>query len=165
MLADRADDADNKGNQTTVSTRFCDLEQCEVKLIMKNQNTVTYEIRGAIYSVYNELGPGLLESIYEGALLYELQNRGLNVKCQVPVKASYKGVEMDFGYRIDLLVEDDVIVEVKSVESLHDVHKKQLLTYLKLAHKSLGILINFNVAQIEDKINLIRVIDSSAQSA
>jgi GxxExxY protein len=126
---------------------------------------ITYEIRGAIFAVYNELGPGLLESIYEGALVHELRERGLELKIQTPLKAFYKGIEMDFGYRVDLLVENEVIIEIKSVETLHDVCKKQLLTYLKLANKRLGILINFNVAKIQDKVNLIRVINSSAQSA
>ncbi len=122
-------------------------------------NQITYEIRGAIFSVYNELGPGLLESYYVRALCYELESRGLTITTQIPVKASYKGKAMDFGYRIDILVNNLVIIEVKSVDLLHDVHKKQLLTYLKLANKKIGILINFNVARIEDKVSLIRIIN------
>jgi GxxExxY protein len=120
---------------------------------------ITYEIRGAIFSVFNELGPGLLESYYEQALCYELEERGLEVKTQVPVRASYRGRPMGIGYRIDILVNEEVIIEVKSVETLHDVHKKQLLTYLKLAKKKVGILINFNAAQIQNRINLIRIVN------
>jgi GxxExxY protein len=104
--------------------------------------------------VYNELGPGLLESYYERALCYELNDRGLSLQIQLPVKAFYKGRSMDLGYRIDILVENQIIIEIKSVEVLHDVHKKQLLTYLKLANKKIGILVNFNVARIQDKIIL-----------
>jgi len=77
------------------------------------------------------------------------------------VKASYKGKPMDLGFRIDVLAEDQIIIEIKSVEALHDVHKKQLLTYLKVTRKRMGILINFNVARIEDKVSLIRVINSA----
>ena len=122
-------------------------------------NQLTYEVRGAIFSVYNELGPGLLERCYERALCFELADRGIGFQTQIPVRMSYKNRPMDFGYRIDILVEDQIIIEVKSVELLHDVHKKQLLTYLRLAKKRIGILINFNVARIEDKVNLIRIIN------
>jgi GxxExxY protein len=120
---------------------------------------VTYEIRGAIFSVYNELGPGLLESCYEAALFYELESRGLNVLSQIPVSVSYRGKELDQGYRMDLLVDNQVVIEVKSVQLLHDVYKKQLLTYLKLADKRIGILVNFNTARILDKVTLIRIIN------
>jgi len=120
-------------------------------------NQITYEIRGAIFSVYNELGPGLLESCYEAALFYELQCRGLNVVCQVPVGVTYRGKELDQGYRMDILVENQVVIEIKSAETLHDVHKKQLLTYLRLANKRIGILVNFNTARIQDKVSLVRI--------
>ncbi len=120
---------------------------------------LTYQIRGAIFAVYNELGPGLLESYYERALRYELEGRGLTVETQVAIKASYKGNPMEIGYRIDILVNNEVLIEVKSVEELHDVHKKQLLTYLKLTSKKVGMLVNFNVARMENKVNLIRIIN------
>lgn len=120
---------------------------------------LSYQIRGAIFAVYNEVGPGLLESFYEAALCIELESRGLNVQRQVPVTPSYKGKAMEIGYRLDLLVNGEAIIEVKSVDELHDVHKKQLLTYLKLTGKRVGILINFNVARIENKINLIRIVN------
>ena len=122
-------------------------------------NDLTYKIRGAIFEVYNTLGPGLLESVYESALAMELIQSGLKVKTQVPLPVSYKENKLELGFRIDVLVDNTVIIEVKSVESLHDVHKKQLLTYLKLSDKKLGILVNFNVHKLEDKISLIRIIN------
>lgn len=108
------------------------------------ENQIPYKIRGAIFNVYNHLGPGLLESAYEQALLFELKKIELNVSSQVPQPLVYQDIKLDVGYRIDLLVENKVIVEIKSVESLIDVHHKQLLTYLKLSKLKLGILVNFN---------------------
>jgi GxxExxY protein len=122
-------------------------------------NEMTYKIRGAIFTVYNELGPGLLESVYEAALAYELREIGFNVQTQIPFPVIYKEIELDLGYRIDILVEKQIIVEVKSVEILHDVHKKQLLTYLKLSGLKLGLLVNFNSAKLIDKETLIRIIN------
>lgn len=120
---------------------------------------ITYKIRGAIFTVFKELGPGLLESVNEAALLFELRVRGLFVRSQVAVPVNYKDNHLELGFRMDLLVEDQVIVEIKSVDALHDVHKKQLLTYLKLADKKIGILVNFNSAVLEDKVSLIRIIN------
>ncbi len=122
-------------------------------------NELTYKIRGAIYTVHNSLGPGLLESVYETALIYELNLLGLQVKNQVGIPVNYNGVLLELGFRADIIVENTVIIEVKSIEVLHDVHKKQLLTYLKLADKKLGILINFNVSSLVDKESLIRIIN------
>ena len=122
-------------------------------------NDLTYKIRGAIFTVFNELGPGLLESVYEAALAYELNEIGLNARTQVPLPVVYKDVRLELGYRIDILVEDLIVIEIKSVETLHDVHKKQLLTYLKLSDKKLGILVNFNSAKLIDKESLIRIIN------
>ena len=116
------------------------------------ENELTYQIRGAIFDVYNELGPGLLESVYEEALVYELQERGLKVECQKEVPIYYKGNVLKTELRIDLLVEDQVIIELKSVRELQDVHFKQTLTYCKLLDKRLGILVNFNTASINDSI-------------
>ena len=126
---------------------------------MPELNDLTYVIRGAIFTVHNELGPGLLESVYEAALLYELQLQGLLVTSQVPVGIRYKEIELSLGFRMDLLIENTVIIEIKSIETLHDVHKKQLLTYLKLADKRLGILVNFNVSKLVDKESLVRIIN------
>ena len=120
---------------------------------------LSYKIRGAIFTVHNELGPGLLESVYEAALCYELTSSGLSVVSQVGLPVRYKDVQLELGFRLDLVVEAEIIIETKSIEALHDVHKKQLLTYLKLSGKKLGILVNFNVAKLVDKESLIRIIN------
>ena len=112
------------------------------------QNEITYEIRGAIYDVYKALGPGLFESVYEEALVYELEQRGLNVERQKQVPINYKGNILNSELRLDLLVEDSVIVELKSVEEMKKVFAKQLLTYLRLMNKNVGILVNFNTDDI-----------------
>ena len=119
-----------------------------------HENDIGYKVRGACFSVYNELGPGLLESAYEQALCYELKNQGLRVDTQVPIDVSYKGLSIGSGYRLDLLVESKVIVELKSVDRLSEVHHKQILTYLKLSNLKLGYLVNFNTDSLTD--NLIR---------
>lgn len=112
------------------------------------ENDITYQIRGAIYDVYKALGPGLLESIYEEALAYELEQRGLKVERQKPVPVHYKGIVLKTELRLDLLVEDKVIVELKSVDEIKPVFSKQLLTYLRLLNKKVGLLINFNTDNI-----------------
>lgn len=111
-------------------------------------NEITYEVRGAIYDVYRELGPGLLESVYEEALCFELEKRGLKVERQVQVPIKYKGNVLKTELRLDILVENEVIVELKSVEDMRPVFAKQLLTYLKLMDKRVGILVNFNTDDI-----------------
>ena len=115
-------------------------------------NEITYKIRGAIFSVYNELGPGLLESVYEAALVYELKKNGLKVESQVPIRVVYDNTILPVDYRLDLLVEDRVIVELKSVEEMKKVFHKQILTYMKIAGKHLGILVNFNTDDINSSI-------------
>jgi len=122
-------------------------------------NDLTYKIRGAIFKVHSSLGPGLLESVYEVALAYELMQLGLKVASQVGLPVNYNNIKLELGFRIDIIVEDSVIIEVKSVEALHDVHKKQMLTYLKLSGKKIGILVNFNVSTLKDKESLIRIIN------
>lgn len=119
------------------------------------ENDITYAIRGAAFKVHSTLGPGLLESVYETALAYELRKEGLDVKTQVGVPMIYEEIKMEVGFRMDILVNDKVIVEVKSVDSLMDVHHKQLLTYLKLSDKRLGLLINFNTSLLKDSITRI----------
>jgi GxxExxY protein len=123
------------------------------------ENDISYKIRGAIFEVHRTLGPGLLESVYEAALAHELRLMELNIHTQMGLPVHYKEQKLDLGFRIDILVEELVIIEIKSIETLHDVHKKQLLTYLKLSGKKLGILVNFNVAKLVDKENLIRIIN------
>lgn len=116
------------------------------------EDDISYQIRGAIYDVYNGLGAGLLESVYQNALELELINRRLLVQKEVPVPVYYKGIQMELGFRLDLLVENKVIIEIKSVENLADVHHKQVLTYLKITGLKLGVLVNFNVAKINTGI-------------
>lgn len=118
-------------------------------------NELTYEIRGAIFDVYNELGPGLLESVYEEALVFELQERGLEVERQLEVPIIYKDCELKTSLRLDLLVNNQVIVELKSVEDMKPVFAKQLLTYLKLMDKRVGLLVNFNTSNIREGIKRI----------
>lgn len=102
---------------------------------------MSFKIRGAIFKVYNNLGPGLLESVYEATLAYELKKEGLKIRTQVALPVIYNEVQLDLGFRIDILVEELVIIEIKSIEVLHEVHHKQVLTYLKLTGKKLGILV------------------------
>lgn len=116
------------------------------------ENDISYIIRGAIFKVYNALGPGLLESAYEAVLAYELRKEGLKVSVQVALPLVYEDVMMDVGYKIDILVEDKVVIEIKSVESLIEVHHKQVITYLKLSNNKLGILVNFNCEHIDKSI-------------
>ena len=113
-------------------------------------NEITYEIRGAIYDVYKNLGPGLLESVYEEALVYELEKRGLKVERQKEVPINYDGHVLKTQLRLDLLVEDRVIVELKSVKEMQDVFWKQTRTYLRLLDLKVGILVNFNTDNILD---------------
>ena len=118
-------------------------------------NELAYQIRGAIYDVYKALGPGLLESVYEEALVFELEQRGLKVERQKVVPIIYKGNCLKTELRLDLLVEDQVIVELKSVEEMKKVYAKQLLTYLRLMDKRLGLLVNFNTDNILTSIHRI----------
>jgi GxxExxY protein len=109
-----------------------------------NENEISYLIRGAAFKVYHKIGPGLLESAYEQALVHELKLIGLEVGNQIGVPFIYDEIQIDVGYRLDIIVNDKVIIEVKSVENLAELHHKQLLTYLRLTGKKLGLLINFN---------------------
>lgn len=119
------------------------------------ENEISHEVIGAALDLHGNLGPGLLESAYECALMFELAQRGLDVRCQVPMPLIYKSVKLDQGYRLDLLVEDKVIVELKSVECLAPVHYAQLLTYLRLSDKRLGLLINFNSKLLKHGIHRV----------
>jgi GxxExxY protein len=117
-----------------------------------HENEVSFYIRKAIFKVYNGIGPGLFESVYLKVLAYELNQLGLKTAIEVPLPLIYESIKFEAGFRIDLLVEDSVIVEVKSVEQLADIHHKQILTYLRLSGLKLGILINFNVVDLETGI-------------
>jgi len=120
-----------------------------------NENEISKKVIGAAIEVHRHLGPGLLESAYEAALLKELQLQRIKALHQVELPVEYKGIKCDIGYRIDLLVEDKVIIELKSVKSLDEVHMAQILTYLKLVDKRLGLLINFNVTVLKDGIKRV----------
>jgi GxxExxY protein len=117
-------------------------------------NTISRQVLDAAFRVHNALGPGLLESAYVACLAHELRKTGLQVRTEVPVAVVYDGVQLtDVGYRMDLLVEEQFVVEVKSVEALAPVHHAQLISYLKLSNRRLGLLINFNVAHLVDGIS------------
>ncbi len=116
------------------------------------ENDISYLIRGAIYKVFNSLGPGLLESTYEAAMKHELEESGLSVQDQVPLPLVYNNIKLSVGYRIDLLIDNKVIVEIKSIEAINEIHHKQLLTYLRLSGMKLGILVNFNCTEIGKSI-------------
>jgi len=113
---------------------------------------LTGEIHGAAIEVHKEIGPGLLESAYEECLCRELSLRGLSFQRQVPLPVAYKGVKLDCGYKLDLVVEDKVILELKSVRQIEPIHEARLLTYLRLSGKKVGLLMNFNTAVMKDGI-------------
>ena len=122
-----------------------------------HENEISKEILNSAFKVHTALGPGLLESAYQECLFYELKKCGLRVEKEKPLPLVYEDVKMDIGYRVDLLVEDKVIVELKSVENLNDVHLAQILTYLKLSDCKLGLLMNFNVKSL--KLGIRRVVN------
>jgi GxxExxY protein len=115
-------------------------------------NQITHEILDSSYKIHTALGPGLLESAYKTCLAFELRKKGLKVEEEKPVPVVYNEVKLDCGYRMDLLVEDMVVVELKTVDCFHDVHIAQVLTHLKFGHKKVGLLINFNVKSLKDGI-------------
>ncbi len=120
-----------------------------------NENEIAKIIVDAAFQIHKRLGPGLLETVYEVVLAHDLKRRGLKVKRQVPVPIIYDDIKFDEGFRADLIVEEKIIVELKSVEKVIPVHKKQLLTYLRLADKRLGLLINFGSELIRDGISRV----------
>ena len=119
------------------------------------ENQIATKILDVAFPLHRTLGPGLLESVYEQTLAYDLNEKGLKVVNQFPVPLKYKEIKFDAGYRLDLLVEDKVIIEIKSIETLAPVHFAQTLTYLRLADKKLGLLINFNTKYLKDGIHRI----------
>ncbi len=123
--------------------------------ISKDTEEIAKIILDAAYQVHTALGPGLLESVYEACLVYELRLKNIKVKSQLSLPVIYKGIEVDSGYRLDILVEDCVIVEIKSSDIITPVHCAQLLTYLKLTNIRLGLLLNFNVVHLRNGIKRI----------
>lgn len=122
------------------------------------QNEITHSILNAAYRVHTELGPGLLESAYENCLAYELRQDGIFVETQKPLPLVYKEVKLECGYRVDLFVEKEVVVEIKATDGINDLHLAQTLTYLKLLNKEIGMILNFNVKSLKQGIK--RVINS-----
>ena len=122
---------------------------------MSDKNSLSYKVIGCAMEVHKHLGPGLLESTYEKALIQELTLNGIPVQSQLEVQVNYKGMNISVGFRLDLLVNDELIVELKSVEELKPIHHKQLLTYLKLTNKQVGLLINFNTVSLTDGIKRV----------
>jgi len=122
-----------------------------------HENEIAKLVLDSAFKIHTETGPGLLESVYEELLAYELGKIGLSVKRQVGIPLMHESVKMEIGFRADLIVEGKVIIELKSIEAILDVHKKQLLTYLKLSGLKLGLLINFNVSLLKDGI--VRIVN------
>jgi len=119
------------------------------------QNKITHNILNAAYRVHTELGPGLLESAYENCLAYELEQDGLHVETQKPLPLVYKEVKLECGYRVDLFVENEVVVEIKATDGINDLHLAQTLTYLKLLNKEIGLILNFNVKSLKQGIKRV----------
>jgi len=120
-------------------------------------NEITNNIIGCAIEVHRNLGPGLLESAYEECFAYELTRKGLNFKRQSPTPVVYKEIKLECGYRIDILVENSVVIELKVVDTINPVHEAQILTYMKFAKKSIGLLINFNVTVLKNGIKRYRI--------
>lgn len=128
----------------------------EKKCTIMEFNEITEKIIGCAIEVHKQLGPGLLESAYEECLAYELNNLGLKIERQKAVPVVYKNIKLDCGYRLDILVEDLVIIELKTVDILNPVHEAQILTYMKFARKNIGLLINFNVTLLKNGLKRYR---------
>ena len=120
-----------------------------------NENELSKIVVDCIFKVHKNIGPGLLESAYEECLFYELSKTGLHIERQKPLPLFYETIKMEIGYRLDFLVDNKLVIEVKAVEALNDVHKAQVITYLKLSGCKLGLLVNFNVVLIKDGIKRI----------
>jgi len=134
---------------------FTNLKFTFSKFLSMTENEISYKIIGCALDIHKALGPGLLESVYESALAFDLQAMGLEVKTQIPMPLVYKSIKLEVGYRIDIVVEERVIVEIKSVETLAQVHYAQVLNYLKLSGKKLGLLINFNTPVLKEGIHRV----------
>ena len=121
---------------------------------MSNSN-LTHQILSAAYKVHSTLGPGLLESIYQECLFFELKQRGFKVEKEKPIPVIYENIKMNVGYRMDLLVNEKVVVEIKSVKALIDIHTAQLITYLRVSNCKVGLLLNFNVPSLKKGIKRV----------
>lgn len=132
-----------------------EIRTCRKKHVRMDENELSYQIIGLAMRLHSNLGPGLLESAYEFALAHDLRLAGLEVRKHVPVSFDYNGVRIEHGYKMDLLINDKVILELKSVEAVAPVHYAQVLTYLRLSGKKLGLLINFNEKHLRNGIHRI----------
>ena len=131
------------------------VEKPKIHMSWKELNDISYKIIGTVFKVHSELGPGLLESTYEVCLEYELIQLGMKVERQKSLPVIYSEIKLDAGYRIDLLVENRIILELKSVDAIAPIHKAQIMTYLKLSGLKLGLLLNFNVKDMKEGITRI----------
>jgi GxxExxY protein len=122
---------------------------------MLPENVISQKVIGLAMNIHSALGPGLLESAYRECLYYDIRESGILVVKELPMPIIYKQVQLDHGYRIDLLVENKVVIELKTVDSMQDVHFAQVLTYLKLGHYKLGLLINFNTSSLKDGLRRV----------
>ena len=120
-------------------------------------NEITKAIIGCAIEVHRNLGPGLLESAYEECLIFELMKKGLEIEKQKPVPVVYKDIKLDYGYRIDVLVENSVIIELKAIDAINPVHEAQILTYMRFANIPIGLLINFNITVLKDGLRRYRI--------
>ncbi|MEN8188039.1 MAG: GxxExxY protein [Bacteroidota bacterium] len=120
------------------------------------ENEISYKLRGIIFNIYNNLGSGLFESVYEEVLAFELKKANINFKRQVAIPVIWESIKMDHGFRADIIVENKVIVEIKSIENISNIHYKQLLTYLRVSELKLGLLVNFN----SDPLYLKRLVNN-----
>jgi len=120
-------------------------------------NEITKAVIGCAIEVHRNLGPGLLESAYEECLIFELVKKGLEIEKQKPVPVVYKDIKLDYGYRIDILVENSVIIELKAIDAINPVHEAQILTYMRFANKPIGLLINFNVKVLKDGLRRYKI--------
>jgi GxxExxY protein len=120
-------------------------------------NEITKAIIGCAIEVHRNLGPGLLESAYEECLIFELLKKGLEIEKQKPVPVVYKDIKLDYGYRIDVLVENSVIIELKAIDAINPVHEAQILTYMRFANIPIGLLINFNVTVLKDGLRRYKI--------
>jgi len=142
---------------TTEYTESTEEKQRKPFIEKSKRDPFTEKVIGCAIEVHRTLGPGLLESTYQQCLAYELNQHEIPFKLERPMPVKYKDIQLDCGYRIDVLVGDQLILELKSVESIRDIHKAQLLTYMKLAHIKTGLLINFNVQKLTDGIQRFRL--------
>jgi GxxExxY protein len=123
--------------------------------MVMSENDIAHKILGCAFEVHKALGPGLLESAYQECLCYKLQQSGLSIHKEKPMPLIFEGVTLECGYRIDILVENKVVIEIKSIDALNDVHLAQILTYMKLGNYKLGLLLNFNVALLKQGIKRV----------